>query len=353
MAGRGPANGSFYRLPLPCPDMERPGVGPAPTSAPGKGRVLRRFSAAAALCLIATQARASVVWRGDFESNDLSQWSKVDGLASRLTVVSSPVRQGSHALRVELRSGDVASNGTRNELVRTDAETEGTDRYYAWSTMFDASYPIANTWQVFTQWHHSGCCGSPPLEFDVNGQTLSLDRNPPSNSGTVALWSTPLVRGVWHDFVMHVVWSSNPDLGFIELWYDGQKAIDGKAVQTLFPGMVNYLKQGLYRDSSISAGGVGYHDGMTVRTRPPAAPPQPVPPPPPLPDAGTPDAGTPDAGMTPEPDGGAAQISPAQPGTPVAQSGIGFPGQGCSSAGSVGGLLLAAFALLRPRRRRG
>jgi len=316
--------------------------------------VLRRLAAAAALCLLSFQARASVVWRGDFETDDLFQWSSVDGLASRLTVVPSPVRQGSYALRVEVRSGDFASYGNRNELVRDVPETEGMDRYYAWSTMFDASYPIANTWQVFTQWHHSGCCGSPPLEFDVDGQTLSLSRNPPPGSGsTIRLWSTPLVRGVWHDFVLHVIWSSNPDLGFIELWYDANKAIDGKAVQTLFPGMVNYLKQGLYRDSSITAVGVVYHDGMTVGTTLADVAPQLVPPPPPPPDAGTPDAGTPDAGTpdpgpAPQPDAGPM---PGQSDSTVARSGIGFPAQGCSSAGPAGGLLIAAFALLRPRRR--
>jgi len=322
---------------------------------------LRRHSAAAALfCLAATQVRASVIWRGDFETANLSQWASVDGLASRLTVVTSPVRQGSYALRTELQRGDFASNGNRNELVRSEAETEGMDRYYAWSTMFDASYPIANTWQVFTQWHHSGCCGSPPLEFDVNGQTVSLDRNPPPGNGpTVELWSTPLVRGVWHDFVMHVVWSSNPDLGFIELWYDGKKVIDGKSAQTLFPGNVNYLKQGLYRDSSISATAVVYHDGMTVGTTladvaPQLLPPPPPPPPAPVVDAGTPNPGTPDAGspdpVVPElPDGGIAVSSPPPP---VAQAGVGFPGHGCSSAGPITGLLIAAFALARPRRRR-
>jgi len=318
--------------------------------------MLRRLAASAALCLVAFQARASVVWRGDFETQNLSQWASVDGLTSRLTIVSSPVRQGSYALRVELRSGDIASNGNRNELVRTDAETEGTDRYYAWSTMFDASYPSENKWQVFTQWHHSGCCGSPPLEFDVNGETLSLARNPPPGNGaTVALWSTPLVRGVWHDFVMHVIWSSNPDLGFIELWYDGSKVIVGKAVQTLFPGNVNYLKQGLYRDSSISAVGVVYHDGMTAGTTLADVAPQlvaPPPPPPPPADAGTPDAGTPDAGSPGGSDAGADQVSSPPP--PVARSAVGgFPTQGCTSAGSLGGLLIAAFALLRPRRRRG
>ena len=336
-------------------------MGPAPTSVPGKGRVLRRLAAAAALSLIASQARASVIWRGDFESNDLLQWTRLDGLASRLTIVPSPVRQGSFALRVELRSGDLASNGNRNELVHNVSETEGMDRYYAWSTMFDASYPIENKWQVFTQWHHSGCCGSPPLEFNVNGQTLGLERNPPPGTGpTVGVWSTPLVRGVWHDFVLHVIWSSNPDLGFIELWYDGQKVIDGKPLQTLFPGMVNYLKQGLYRDSSISAVGVVYHDGMTIGTTLADVAPQLVPPPPPppppdagTPDAGTPDAGTPDAGAPGQPgDGGAPPEPPAEPGPQTARSGVGFPGQGCSSAGPVGALLLAAFGLLRPRRRR-
>jgi len=316
--------------------------------------VLRRLAAAAALCLaVSSQARASVLWRGDFESNDLTQWTSIDGLASRLTIVSSPVRQGSHSLRVELRSGDFASNGNRNELVRDVPETEGMDRYYAWSTLFDANYPIQSKWQVFTQWHHSGCCGSPPLEFDVNGQTLGLERNPPNNSGTIELWSTPLVRGVWHDFVLHVIWSSNPDLGFIELWYDGQKVIAGKAFQTLFPGMVNYLKQGLYRDSSISQVGIVYHDGMTMGTTLGDVAPQLVAPPPaPVPDAGTPDAGTPDAGVPADPADGGVTPAPAQPGSPVAQSGVGFPSQGCGSAGPVGGLLMAAFALLRPRRRR-
>ncbi len=134
---------------------------------------------------------------------------------------------------------------------------------------------------------------------------------------------------------------------------------------------MNYLKQGLYRDSSISAVGLVYHDGMTMGTTLADVAPQLVPPPPPPdagppdagppdagppdagpPDAGPPAAGPPDAGPPADPaDGGVTPARPAQPGAPVAQSGVGFPGQGCSSAGSAGGLLIAALALLRPRRR--
>jgi hypothetical protein len=246
---------------------------------------------------------------------------------SRLTVVTSPLRQGHYALRTELRSGDISSNGNRNELVRADALTEGMEEYYAWSTMFDSSYPSADSWQVFTQFHHTGCCGSPPLEFDIHGETVAFD----SNTRTATLWSTPLVRGVWHDFVFHVIWSANPDLGLIELWYDGNKVIDAKAWQTLYSGQTNYLKQGLYRDASITPTAVLYHDAMTIGTTLADVAPQLIPPPPPPPPA-------PDAGVPP----------------PVTQqSNVGFQASGCTSAGgAVSGLLLAAFALLRPRRRR-
>jgi uncharacterized protein (TIGR03382 family) len=300
---------------------------------------LRRLFLAAAVCLFAVQARASVLWRGDFETQDLSQWTKVDGLLSRMTVVSSPIRQGRYALRTELRNGDFASNGNRNEIVRSDALTEGLEEYYAWSTMFDASYPSASSWQVFTQFHHSGCCGSPPLEFDIDGETLALDSN--VRSPQVTLWSAPLVRSVWHDFVFHVIWSANPDLGLVELWYDGKKVIAAKAWQTLYPGQTNYLKQGLYRDASIQPTAVVYHDGMTVGTALADVAPQlvapPPPPPPPAPDAGT--GESPDAGVPPSP--------------VTQQSGMtAFQASGCSSPGAASALLAAAFALLRPRRRR-
>jgi hypothetical protein len=292
--------------------------------------LLRRLLIAAAICLAAAEARASIVWRGDFESHDLSQWSGVEGLTSRLTVVNSPIRQGQYALRTELRSGDFANNGNRNELVRLEAISEGVEEYYAWSTMFDPSYPSASSWQVFTQWHHSGCCGSPPVEFDIHGETVALDSN--VRSPMVTLWSTPLVRGVWHDFVFHVIWSSNPDLGLIELWYDGQKVIEAKAWQTLYPGQTNYLKQGLYRDSAIQPTAVVYHDGMTVGTTLADVAPQLVS----SPTDPSPGSGAPDAG----------------PGTVTQQSGVAFGGGGCTSARAASGLLVAAFALLRPRRRR-
>ncbi|MGC4115382.1 MAG: heparin lyase I family protein [Myxococcales bacterium] len=215
----------------------------------------------AVVVLLPTVAQAKVLWRGDFETGDLSQWSKSQIVsADRLKVVDSPVAQGAKAIRVEVRQGDnpIGASGNRNELVYLSYEPQGTERYYRWQTMFDPSYPNNSTWQVFTQWHHSGDSGSPPVEFDIYGENIALD----VNLNTV--WHVPLVRGVWHDFVFHVKWSSNASEGFYESWYDGQLVIPKTHGATQFAGQTQYLKQGLYRNNTITQNGIVFHDGFTI-----------------------------------------------------------------------------------------
>ena len=80
------------------------------------------------------------------------------------------------------------------------------------------------------------------------------------------LWHAPLKRGAWNDFVLHVKWSSNPKVGFVELYKDGQLAVPKRFVTTQFKGDTNYLKLGLYRNDTISPTGVIYHDGFQVAT---------------------------------------------------------------------------------------
>ena len=201
---------------------------------------------------------SGVVWRGDFESGDRTQWSSTQMVsADRLQVVSSPARQGSHAIKVTVRQGDnpISASGNRNELVRMTNEKEGDEYYYKWSTMFASDYPSAKTWQLFTQWHHSGSSGSPPVEFYVNGETMYLRLR-----GSDVVWTTPLVRGQWLDFVFHVKWSSKSSTGFVELYYRGNLVLPKSYGATLYSGQTNYLKVGLYRNSTIAPVGVVYHD---------------------------------------------------------------------------------------------
>jgi len=223
------------------------------------------WSAVASVLVLASggPARGSVVWRGDYESGDLSQWSKAQVVsADRLQVVTSPVHQGQYALKVTVRQGDnpIGASGNRNELVYLSYEPEGTERWYRWQTMWPADYPSDAPWQIFTQWHHSGSDGSPPMVFSVRGETVRMLAN------TEVVWTTPLVRGVWHDFLFHVKWSPDPSVGFVELWYDGALALPKTYTPTQFAGQANYLKQGLYRDAAISSTATIFHDGMVAGT---------------------------------------------------------------------------------------
>ncbi len=195
--------------------------------------------------------------------------------ADRLQVVTSPVGEGRYALKATVKQGDdpINASGNRNEVVYLGNETAGTEYYYRWKVMFPTDYPSVRTWQLFTQWHHDGCCGSPPVEFYVYGEELRLRL---TNGADV--WTAPLVRGVWHEFVFHVKWSPDPAVGFIELWHNREKAVPKRNLATMYAGTKNYLKLGLYRNETITQVGVVYHDGFIQATQladvlPPPPPP--------------------------------------------------------------------------------
>ncbi|MET0406371.1 MAG: heparin lyase I family protein, partial [Cystobacter sp.] len=201
---------------------------------------------------------SGVVWRGDFETGSRSQWDSTQMVSSdRLQVVSSPSRQGSYAIKVTVKKGDnpINASGNRNELVKMTNEKEGDEFFYRWSTMFASDFPSAKTWQLFTQWHQSGNSGSPPVEFYVNGETIFLRLQ-----GSTVVWSTPLVRGQWLDFIFHVKWSAKSSTGFVELYYNNKLVLPKRYGATMYSGMTNYLKVGLYRNSTVAPVGVVYHD---------------------------------------------------------------------------------------------
>src|SRR5690606_22215841 len=116
-----------------------------PKAAQGtKGASLKHFLHIA--LLVPTIASASTVWKGDFETGNLSQWSRSQSVASdRLQVVSDVVREGSYALKATVHQGDnpIQASGNRNELLYLTHEDPGTEYFYKWSTLFPEDYPSA------------------------------------------------------------------------------------------------------------------------------------------------------------------------------------------------------------------
>lgn len=204
-------------------------------------------------------------WRGDFESGDLSQWEMIQRVAdNRIEVVQNPTRQGDYAARFEVGPHDnIGDTDPRAELARSLGENEGEDRYYRWFTYFDESFPTEydDQFVTFTQWRALDESRA-YTSFMVWGDEIELRRD-----GT--RWSTPLVKGVWHEFIYHVRWSPDEDVGSIELWYDGELVLPEMHVQTMAgsPGdaVGNYVKQGLYKEEGMPTG-VLYHDGFAAGT---------------------------------------------------------------------------------------
>ncbi|WP_233262055.1 polysaccharide lyase [Vitiosangium sp. GDMCC 1.1324] len=295
-------------------------------------------------------ALASPVWKADYETGNLSQWSGRESVASdRLQVVTSPTREGKYALKVTVKKGDdpINASGNRNELFHFGNETEGSEYYYKWSTQFASDFPSVNTWQLFTQWHHDGSNGSPPLEFYVRGERIYLRLEGRDDR---IVWNTPLVRGQWLDFVLHVKWSSDPNIGFVELYYNGQLVLPRMHSPTMFQGMQNYLKQGLYRDESVNPDGVVYHDGMVQATSLEDVMPTKTTPPPPPPAVATQppaNSGPPaPATSTSEPPSPSVAATPDTVGVVDPNALAGQPSGGCSAAGGPLGGLGLLFSVL-------
>ncbi|MBU8896423.1 carbohydrate-binding protein [Corallococcus sp. H22C18031201] len=307
-------------------------------------------------------ASANPLWKGDFETGNTSQWTREQSVsASRLQVVTDVVREGRYALKATVHQGDdpINGSGNRNELLYLSQETQGDEYFYKWSTLFPNGYPSADSWQVFTQWHQEGCCGSPPLEFFVRGEQMNMRVG--GVNGPI-LWKAPIDRGNWHDFVLHVKWSPNPKEGFVELYHNGTLVVPKTFGANQFGSDKNYLKQGLYRDASIGPEASVYHDGFVMGTSledvMPAGTQQT-----PAADAGSAQTPAPDAGTTPP----STLTQPGQ-GTPTPVSTLvpgstnsdvmngGAQGQGCSATGGAAGMpALAAAGLFTTalfRRRR-
>ena len=326
----------------------------------------------------AAAQQSDLIWTGDFEAGASSltgncsygqnQWCSLQSVRpEQISVVSSPTAQGKFAARFELKYGDVFRNYSDVRSLMTGPTTlwedEGNERWYRWQAMWPTdwvgSYPkwdeLSNpsahsSAGSLVEWHHEPLGGgvengSAPLYIGADDNNIWLCLvNQATSECKEHPNLMPLQRGHWHDFIMHAKWSSDPSVGFLEIWIDGQLVMPKHVTSTMYPSTRSYLIVGLYRNGHIGdpnllwpngtrvyprddgTPGVAYLDGFVVGKTEASVlaelpfGPQPPPPPPPV-DAGTPpdDAGTPpvDAG-TPPVDAG---TPPADAGTPPADAG--------------------------------
>jgi len=242
--------------------------------------------ATAAATATATPIGGTIYWRGDWETGDTSQWASINtgqtgpiNGNTRVEIVTSPVRQGSYAAKFVVNA-DSDGDPDRAEVSSTQADTggyEGQEWYYSWSTMFPSNPNAASGWRrdwdwnVITQFSDLLANCSPPLQLGIDTGSgpqpqLYLESSPLDQTTCAAVRPTtkwflgPLQYDHWYDFTLHVSWSQDPTVGFVELWVDRVKVVPLTSVQTLDNGGGVYLEQDLYR-RDFGATNVLYHDG--------------------------------------------------------------------------------------------
>lgn len=197
-------------------------------------------------------AHAAPVWVGDFETGDLSQWSyllnsDVDGMTYS-QADTQIVTQGTYAGRIELHNDAVWGNGLKRvELQHAPASgrtAEGQTTYFAWSFYLPEALPV-DPGQQIGYWESNGSYQQ-MMAFDVAGERITFSTRRPDN---VVQWeqdgaATP---GQWHRIAMGIAWSTNVDLGRVDVWFDGEQVVTAAAAQTLADGNDHFTQVGLLR----------------------------------------------------------------------------------------------------------
>lgn len=267
-------------LPTPSPTPS-PTPAPGPMSSPGSTPTPISPEVSPSPAGGTGPDRAGLLWAGDAETGDLSQfvdgpWNNVGGTKPR--VVTDPVRGGTFAVELGLTGATDSSDGiccgSRNELLPKFRDLrEGDDLYFGFSTFLEPGFPTSGGWQVITQFKQN-FDGSPPLSLNVEDGQYKFEGGYgyPGGSRLFIKTLAPATTGQWVDWVIHVSFSSNPANGYVEVWKDDTLALARFAPSggTLYPAsddqLGGYVKTGPYRDPGITAPGTMYLDEWRIGT---------------------------------------------------------------------------------------
>jgi hypothetical protein len=179
---------------------------------------------AIALFSLSHASSASILWQGDFETGDISQWNTPINPAG-LSVTSECVFDGKHAGKVRL-TGDDAFLWKGNKFLnrsefhhrRAAGNThEGKETFFAFSfylpkKLSEHKHELGY-WESDKSWQQM-------LRFNIAGSELSFQET----AAKEVLWKLPegAAPGQWHRVAMHIRWSTDPKLGSAEVWVNGK-----------------------------------------------------------------------------------------------------------------------------------
>lgn len=185
---------------------------------------MKKISLLLTLLLACHSACAAVLWRGDFETGDISQWSTPINPAG-LSVTDRCSFDGRYAGKVRL-TGEDAFLWQGNKFLNrsefhhrrpTGSTHAGKETFFAFSfyvpKALSARKHELGYWESDKSWQQM-------FRFNITGTELSFQESAASD----VLWKLPegATPGQWHRLALHIHWSTDPHLGAVEVWFNGQ-----------------------------------------------------------------------------------------------------------------------------------
>jgi hypothetical protein len=199
--------------------------------------------------------QGKVLFKADFETGDLSQWSTTGTRGQNATprnvqVVTDIVQEGKYAGKFTIHEDDVFNAQQLRVQVGGPKVTveEGSDTYMSFY-LYMAEAPRDR--DNFFYWE-----GTPPPKYnnvmtwwvqpkeDGSGTVIRYGTGNLGRNGTH--WEADFAIGKWHQMAMHIHWSEDETKGNTRLWFDGALVLD-KKLKTKGAETVYFCQPGIHR----------------------------------------------------------------------------------------------------------
>ncbi|MEH6396904.1 polysaccharide lyase [Pseudoalteromonas sp.] len=204
-----------------------------------------------------------IIWSLDWEINPYYKYERAH--SSNLKWATQ-AREGNYGAKVTIRKSDVDVYGAkRAELLAPLERGKEIERWYAFSTLLNSDYVYSSYPESFFQVHTSPADGNwnryvtTPISLQtIKGHyriTIAGSNEVPSpnldhEKLVLDIGDYSADFGLWSDWVLHIKYSGDADVGFLKLWKGEDLVINysgavGYAADSL--DHKTYAKFGLYR----------------------------------------------------------------------------------------------------------
>lgn len=211
------------------------------------------FASSLLSMFVAAPAQAAVAWSATFEKGDMSEWMAginavgPDKVRKNVEVSMEQAYRGKYAGKITVHPDDKFSA----DQVRVDIQHQSTltdegkemwlsGHYFLPADVggreefgfFESNQSYQN---VMDFWFDKKAGGGTTINFGTGFL------------GDEKLWTANFTTGVWHQVAIHVLWSTDPSKGTVDVWFDGQQVVTAAKAKTKADGNSLFFQTGLHR----------------------------------------------------------------------------------------------------------